>query len=188
MEQQYQDDPQTQANAVWGLGNAYLQVGSAFWDGNEKDQALEVFDKTKSQFERLMKDFPWHKHAADAQFGIGNIAERKGECDQAIRIYEQVAIKLKGDARIRSLIGLGRCLFKTGDHQKAVDNFVKVALFYEGSPEFASEALWWAGQCYEKLNQIDKAIQQYRELIQKYPNTKYFEEAKKRLEQLGGGK
>lgn len=188
MEQQYEDDPQTQANAVWGLGNAYLQVGSAFWDGNEKDKALEVFDKAKSQFERLMKDYPWHKHAADAQFGIGNIAERKGGCDEAIKIYEQVAVKLKGDARIRSLLGLGRCLFKVGEYQKAADNFVKVALFYEGFPEFASEALWWAGQCYEKLNRNDKAVQQYRELIQKYSNAKFVEEATKRLGQLGGAK
>jgi tetratricopeptide (TPR) repeat protein len=188
MEARFKEDPQTQANAVWGLGNAYLQTGAAFWEANQSDKAQEYFDKARVQFDRLQKEFAWHKHAADAQFGIGYIAERQNRCDEAIKIYEEVAARLKGEARIRSLLGLGRCQEKKGDCKSAVDNFVKVAVFYEKYEEFACEALWRAGQCYEKLGpaERDKAIQQYRELVQKYARCKFFEEAKKRLGELTG--
>lgn len=187
MEQQYQDDPQTLANAVWGLGNAYLQIGSALWDAKKQTDAMGVFDKAKTQFERLKSDFPWHKHGADADFGIGNIAERQGKCEEAIKIYEQVVVRLKGDARIRALLGLGRCYFKQSEWQKAADTFLKVSLFYEGEPEFASEACWWAGQSFEKLGDKGKACQQYQEIVKKYSQTKYLEEAKKKAAELCAG-
>jgi tetratricopeptide (TPR) repeat protein len=183
MEAQYKDDQQNLAHAVWGLGNAYLQAG--------------LYEKAIVEFDRLIKDFPWHKHAADAQFGKGLVLESQGKCDEAIKIYEDVTVKLKGEARIRALLGLGRCLMKKGDYKAALDNFQKVSLFYEKYAEFASEALWLGGQCAEKLpgatpQETEKnkqsAIQQYRDLMLKYSTTKYVEDAKKRLAELAPSK
>jgi len=183
METEYKDDQSNVAHAVWGLGNAYLQAG--------------LYDKAVTEFDRLIKDFPWHPHAADAEFGKGLVLESQGKFAEAKKIYEEVAAKLKGEARIRSLLGLGRCQAALGDCKSAVENFLKVALFYEKFGEFASEALWRAGECFEKLStsnpaekdkNLQSAIKAYRDLILKYPNSKFAEEAKKRLNALTGGK
>jgi tetratricopeptide (TPR) repeat protein len=183
MEEKFKDDPQTLANAVWGLGNLYLQCGA--------------YDKAIAEFDRLIKEFPWHLRGADAQFGKGLVLESQKQYDAAAKIYEEVAVKLKGTARIRSLLGLGRCQMAKGNYKSAVENFEKVSLFYEKEAEFSCEALCLGGQCYEKLaaanpadrdKNIQNAIQQYRDLLKKYPNCKFAEEAKKRLSELAPGK
>jgi tetratricopeptide (TPR) repeat protein len=179
MQDRFKDEAQTQANAVWGLGNLYLQCG--------------IYEKAVAQFDLLINKFPWHPHAADAQFGKGLVLESQKQWDQAQKIYEDVAVKLRGDARIRSLLGIGRCQMQKGDCKSALENFLKVSFMYEKQAEFACEGLWLGGQCYEKLAAInppdrDKAIGQYRDLVQKYPNCKYLDDAKKRLGELTGGK
>ncbi|MSR65333.1 MAG: tetratricopeptide repeat protein [Verrucomicrobiae bacterium] len=170
LEEKYKSNPQIPANAVWGRGNALLQAGQ--------------YEEAIKQFERLIKDFPWHPHAADAQFGKGLVLESQKKYDEALKIYEDVAVKLKGEARIRALLGLGRSQMAKGDCKSAVDNFQKVSLFYEKYKEFASEALWLGGLCFEKLTNITEAIKQYRELVTKYPDTKYVDDANKRLKEL----
>jgi tetratricopeptide (TPR) repeat protein len=187
MEEAFKADQTVVANAVWGLGNAYLQAG--------------IYDRALGELDRLILEFPWHPRAAEAEFGKGLVLEMQKKFPDAIQVYDRVATdpRLKGLPRARAVLGLGRCFMQLGKYEEALGKFQGAALLYEAYPEVACEALWLGGQCAEKLatsateaqakqKLIQTAIQQYRDLLLKYPNCKHAEEAKKRLNELAPGK
>jgi outer membrane protein assembly factor BamD len=64
---------------------------------------------------------------------------------------------------------------EAGSIGSAIKLYVKAAKKYQGSV-YAPEALYRAGNLYNKRRQYTKAFDQYQELLGRYPNTKRFNE------------
>ncbi len=60
----------------------------------------------------------------------------------------------------------------------------RVLVLYESDEEVA-EALVLAGRVLEDQKQPDKALAQYREVLEKHPKARYASEAQKRVAELG---
>jgi hypothetical protein len=81
----------------------------------------------------------------------------------------------------------------------AIDFFMKIPQFYSGVPLAAAEGLWEGGQLLElqaatlteetkpkKSEQITRAKASYSQIVKDFPSDKYAEQAKQRLQALGG--
>ena len=66
---------------------------------------------------------------------------------------------------------------------KAVAEFLKVAVLY-AHPEEVAEALYMAGQILETTGDGERAIEQYREILENYPEARFARPARERLRDL----
>lgn len=66
------------------------------------------------------------------------------------------------------------------DFKKAQENYLKVYYNHPGFPDWQAPALFQAGQCDEKLGELEQAKKTYREVIDKFPKSNYAEQAKER--------
>ncbi len=84
-------------------------------------------------------------------------------------------------ARAQFLIG--RIQFQRKDYAAAKSSFFKVSYGYS-YPQWQAEATYEAGRCFEALDNKEQAIKQYRELVDKYPQSDKMPSAKQRIEEL----
>ena len=83
-----------------------------------------------------------------------------------------------------------------GNIDSAIDNYGKIAAFYDGIPTAAAEGLYKAGELIEqqlttitdekkKTAQKNRAIKFYKDLTEKYASSPLAPKAAERLNQLG---
>jgi outer membrane protein assembly factor BamD (BamD/ComL family) len=121
--------------------------------------------------------------------------------DEAAALLVQIirAQTATAELRANSMLLSGKIQEQKGNLESAVDQFIKISVYYEGVPAAASEGLWRGGQLHETLAdrapdqqkktlQRNRAIQAYRDLTTKYPASPFAEQAAARLAQLAPGK
>jgi len=182
-----------QAIAMYGKGKA-LQ---------KKDKKAEA----QAVFESLEKFYPWSPKLLDAHFGIAEGMAQAGKFDDAANLLVQIirAQTATAELRANSMFLLGGIQEQKGDIASAIDQYIKIAMFYEGVPKTAAEGLWKGAQLLEqqapsmpekatkkgestKAGQLAKAIASYKDLVAKYPNSPHAAEAAERLKALAPGK
>lgn len=123
--------------------------------------------------------------AARASLGKGLALARQGNGPAAEDALED-ALKLAGDDHrlaIRVRMELGEMYQDSKNYKEAAKTFFAVAILYDDA-ETVPQALWGAGQAFEKSKETDKAVQAYRELAQRYPGHKLAKDADQRLKAL----
>ena len=105
----------------------------------------------------------------------------KAEFEKAAR--ERVLALDKGELAAQARLGIGRLLETQTRLESALAEYLKVSVLYEHAPSVAA-ALYSAGRCLEALEDPEKAAKQYRELIERYPNSDFLARARKRLAAL----
>ena len=73
----------------------------------------------------------------------------------------------------------------SGQPEKALGEFLKVAFLFEDVPEVA-EALLAAGECLEALNDPSRAADRYREVIDRFPESGAAAQARQKLQLIKG--
>ncbi len=84
-----------------------------------------------------------------------------------------------------------------GISSTSIDSYLKTAAFYSGVEDAAPEALWKGGQMLEKQaamlteqstpkksDQIQKPVNAYKEIVTKYPDSQFVQQAQERLNAL----
>ena len=99
-----------------------------------------------------------------------------GKLDDADRYYQKMRRDAERDKNF-ALVGgahngLGMVAFRQGDYKKARFQFLLVSVKYFHNPEQALTALYWIGECYEKLDGEEpgaraRAAEYYREVIER---------------------
>ena len=164
-------------------------------------------DKTSDMYEKVIKNGPYSEVAAQAQLSIGAAREKQSNYPQAVKAYEKAADvyhdqkKVAADALYRAAEAYHKQA-KTADYDqsvagKAIATFSDFMTLYPDDPraaqaqkiidslkeEQARGALRIA-QFYEKQGAWSGALVYYNEVYISDPNSKYGEEAKKRIEYL----
>lgn len=175
---------EAQASALFGRARvAQLQGNTA--------QAGELFKQLKTLY-------PWSPKIYDADFGIAEALVEQGKYDEALPILTQIIRATNAQARLRAramFLG-GEIMEKKGDIESAIDYYLKIPQFYEAVSDVSSEALWKGAQLLEKQaagiaeaakkqQQLNKAIQAYKDLVTNYPDSTHAAEAQERLKALG---
>lgn len=108
--------------------------------------------------------------------------------DKAIESFNQIynAKKVKDSCRRyweESIFQLGRCLIKKDHFQDAIE---KLNLFLQRAPnsDLYKQAYFLVGECYEKTNDINRAVSIFKKLIDMPPFDSISTKARKRIKSL----
>ncbi|MEO7318279.1 MAG: outer membrane protein assembly factor BamD, partial [Chthoniobacteraceae bacterium] len=121
-------------------------------------------EEAAALFARLKQEYPWSPKQLEADLGIGIDLFQKKKYEDATKTLGPVARATAGPVEIRAkaMMTLGEISEAEGDIDTAINNYIKIATFFEGVPEFAADGLWRGAQLQEKkasgeLKQIQKA-------------------------------
>ncbi len=123
--------------------------------------------------------------AARASLGKGLALAKQGNGAAAEDALED-ALRLAGDDHrlsVRVRVKLGEMYLESKNYKEAAKTFFAVAILYD-DPETVPEALWGAGQAFEKAKDTEKAAQAYRELAERYPSHARAKDAAQRLKAI----
>ncbi len=123
--------------------------------------------------------------SARAALGKGLTLAKQGNGPAAEEALEE-ALKLAGDDHrlsVRVRMELGNMYLESKNYKDAAKTFFAVAILYD-DPETVPEALWGAGQAFEKAKDTEKASQAYQELAERYPQHARVKEANQRLKAI----
>ncbi|MDN3723248.1 tetratricopeptide repeat protein [Aequorivita sp. SDUM287046] len=106
---------------------------------------------------------------------------------ESIAVLEDILTNNKGEKiEDEALLKQGKLFEKTGEFEKAETNYLKIIEFYK-EDILADDAHYRLAQLYEtKLNQPEKAKQEYEQIIFNYADSIYFVEARKKFRSLRG--
>lgn len=162
---EFAGSPRSLDKGVHGLGMVYYHQ--------------DKYDLADKQFTEMKTNYRWSPLLGDAIYYSGMVELKLGKNDEAIKIFEAVAgtRNATNESKGRALIGAGDAEAAKGDANKALGNYIKVTLFYEGLPHLAAEATFKSAQMNQKLGKPDEAKKLYDQLRTRYPQTTWAKEA-----------
>ncbi len=101
--------------------------------------------------EDLKKLYPWSSKVMEANFGIGAGLYEQKKYDEALEILAIVAKSNTGSVKIRAqaMMMMAKALEEEKKFDEAINNYIKIATFFEAERELAAEGLWRGGQLLE---------------------------------------
>ena len=132
---------EARAIVLAGLGKALQEKG---------DPASR--EKGGKLFAELEQNFPWSPKMLEVNYGIAIALHEKGQDDDAIRRIQEVikAQKAPAELRAKSMLLLGKIHEANRRFSLAIDNYIKISVFYGGVPKIAAEGLWLGAQLLER--------------------------------------
>ncbi len=175
-----------QSIALYGQGKVLQEQGKTA-------AAAKLFDRLKALY-------PWSPKILEASYGIAQGLSEEKKYDEALPILGQIirATTATAELRANAMLMTGRIFEAKGNVEVAIDNYAKIATFYQGVPVAASEGLWNAAKLIlekqlpalkdenKQQGQRAKAKRYLETLIQNFPNSPHAAEAKSKLGSLGG--
>jgi len=129
---------EAQAIALAGEGNALLGKGDTATAG--------------TKFTELETHYPWSPKMMEVNYGIARDLHSKKQDEDALKRLLEVVKNANASSSLRanSMLLLGIIHEEAGRFDAAIDNFIKIATFYNGVPEAASEGLWRGAKLLER--------------------------------------
>ncbi|MFO0981401.1 MAG: tetratricopeptide repeat protein [Planctomycetota bacterium] len=155
------------------LGNVLFRLGQA-------QLAADRAEASVATLEDLQRRFPDFANACEADLCLGQALEKTGKKRSARQVLARVVEKDKGVLAARARLAIGRMARDEGDREGALAEFLKVAILYAHDEE-VGEALYRAGCLLEEKGERDKALQQFQELLKRFPRSAFAADAQKRL-------
>jgi TolA-binding protein len=124
-----------------GLGKALQEKG----DPASKEEGGKLYSE-------LEKNFPWSPKMLEVNYGVALALHDKAQDNDAIQRLGEVikAPKASAELRAKSMLLLGKIHEANRRFELAIDNYIKISLFFGGVPKIASEGLWLGGQLLER--------------------------------------
>ncbi len=123
-------------------------------------------------------------YATRARWYLAKLHEERGETEDAFRWYKAAANSNSGDIAAKARFQLGVLYEAQEEFGKAARSFMRVAILFLHE-EMSPEALWRAGQCYEKVGQPEQARKAYIELLTDFPESPFSAQARDAVSAAG---
>lgn len=133
----------------------------------------------------LAKNYPEFPQLLEAELARGEALAALGNARGAEQAYQRVATQDRGVLSARARIGLGKLRMNAGKPEDALSDFLKVSVLYAHDDE-VGESLLLAGECLETMGDRERAGAQYREVVDRFPNSKHAERARSKLARISG--
>lgn len=132
---------EAQAIYLAGLAKALQAKG----DPDSKAKAAKMFAE-------LEQKYPWSPKMLEVNYGTAVDLYDQKKYDDAIKRLQEVirAQKASAELRAKSMLLLGKIHQANARYELAIDNFIKISVFYAGVPKVAAEGLWLGGQLLEQ--------------------------------------
>ena len=135
--------------------------------GGASDEKIKALEKRISTLEEALLSLDKR---------LGELSKGKASGDSAFNV-EQNLKKAKGP------FGRGEVLFSAGRYEEAISNYDKYRKKFPRGRRYAQATLQM-GLCFQKLKMHNDAKAFYKEVIQRYPNTRVSIRAEKNLKKL----
>ncbi len=157
----------------------------ALLHGGQAAAQLEQWEESLDLLTRASASFPESPYLPEVLYEQGWALHRLGRTDEALAAYREVIAQTGREVAARAQFMIGELLFENQDYAEAVKAFFQVVYGYS-FPEWQANAAFEAARCFEAMQRPAQAIQQYRELIDKFPESDKAGLARQRIERLGG--
>ena len=121
--------------------------------------------------------------ARKAFYEQGWAQENLGAFDSAVELYQRVISLTDVEIAARAQFMIGEVQFAQKDYKEAIKSYFKVMYGYS-FPTWQAEATFEAARCFEVLKKVDQALDLYRELVERFPESSRVALAKERIEKL----
>lgn len=136
-------------------------------------------------FERVISQYGNTEQGNLARYYAGTLALKSGDNARAVKYLKDFSTDAK-QIQARAYKLLGDAYANLGKNADALNYYKKAAHEFEKDPQGSSEYLFFAAYFADRvLNDKKQAIDLYKEVKQKYPNTQFGFQADKYLAQLG---
>jgi len=142
-----------------------------------------MWAESRERFEEFLSKHADSPHAYEARFGIGWALEHEGRHEEAREAYGAVVASHKGPTAARAQFQIGECLFAEEKFDEAVRELLRVDILYD-YPEWSAAALYEAGRAFEQLRKFGEARRQFRDTIDRFPDSDWAPLARERLDRL----
>ena len=144
--------------------------------------------------------YPWFPKVVEANYYIAKSLVEEKKLGDALKLLIPTTANRNAPSalRARSLVLIGDIDVAQNNNDAAMDTYLKAAFQFGGVADAAAEGFWKGAQLLEKqaglLNetstpkrsaQIQKAINAYKAIVTKYPNSPHLKDAQERLDALG---
>ena len=147
---------------------------------------VKQWDKALQLAKQCAAEHPNSPYTPQALYEQGWALQNMGQFDEAVKIYEAVVAQ-GGNQEIaaRAQFMIGEIQFNQKNHKEAIRSFYRVMAGY-AYPKWQADAMYEAARCFEVLGIKEKALSQYKELLEKHPQSDKAPLAKERIQALGG--
>ncbi len=157
---------------------------SALMRLGETQGLTEQWKESAETYSRFLQAYPESQWAMRARFGMAWALQKQKEYKRAgVEYGKIVAAKKKDEWSAQAQFQLGECYFEMKQYDKAVQEFVRVGVNYKFN-KWTASAILEMGRALETRGEKDRAREQYRELIKKYPDQAAAQVGKERLDAL----
>ncbi|WP_146439613.1 tetratricopeptide repeat protein [Crateriforma conspicua] len=169
--------------------------------GGQCAAQLKRWDEALDWYQELRTRFPNTDYLSQVFYEIAFANQQKGDVDQALQFYGQVAQKYRNSVAARSRFMMGEIHFEAGRLDKAIEEFQRVMFGFgaekasKGIKVWQAKSGYEAARCSERLMQQARteqskkrakeiAVQFYRYVVEKHPTDEMAERAQQRLKTL----
>ncbi len=151
-------------------------------------QEMEDYQKAASAWERISEGFPGREGIVEVFFNLGFCYNRMQKHQLAYQVYSRIPVVAIDDRQNgRAHYWAGISLKNMKKYQEAVREFLRVPYLMGGM--WAVTSKLEAAECYEHLDQFDRAVSIYRKVIEnRGENSDWGKVAAAALERIEGGK
>jgi TolA-binding protein len=150
--------------AVYKLGWCYLRS--------------DDWADAQQTFNYLRTTWPESSLADLATLMEGESLLRLRKTDAALAIYGKLIANPNSETAAKAYFQIGRVQFEQKKYFDAQKTFLKVVYGYD-DPPLQAQAAYQVGRCFEAMGQKENALEEYRELVQKFPESDVAPRAKR---------
>ncbi|MDR1940801.1 MAG: tetratricopeptide repeat protein [Endomicrobium sp.] len=158
----YSDNKLNESALYW---NKFLQQqpdsSSGYFQLGMVQEKLSMFDEALKSYDKVIELKP---EAREAYIAKARIYESMKRFDLAVKEYEEYASVFPDNFYV--LMYLGKCYYENKEYAKAKDAFLRAK---KGVPQDLT-VIYWLGVSYEKLGDINRAAEEFEELVLKEPS------------------
>jgi TolA-binding protein len=138
---------------------------SAYESAGQYDGALDIARK-------FVAKYPDDPSIMDMKIKVGVLYEELRYFDQALLTFQNLAKEANRDYQAELHYYIGAIYNDKGDYSDAILEFLKVPYLVSKNAvvDWAAQAYYMAGKCYEQMNKPNEAIAMYQKIVDK-PNT-----------------
>jgi TolA-binding protein len=145
---------------------------------------LERWKESAETLAVLVRETPSFENAAEAELARGRALAALGDARSARTAFDRVIALDRGVLSGRAHLEIGRLHQKSGNLDQALSEFLKVAVLY-ADENAVGEALLAAGEVLEAQGDVERARGQYKELVEKHPDSQFAATARQRMRTIG---
>ena len=151
--------------------HALYELGKVYYD-------LRMWEEANETFARLLAEYPDSELVGETLELRGNTFVALGDFDRAEEAFEEAVDLDAAPASLKDDLTFQKAWlqYREGDYGPASQAFLSIHERGEDTP-WTSDALFWAGESFYQLGQLDRAAELLNRYLQQYPGGKHVDPA-----------